>query len=94
MGAWLAKAGTKHRVSRPRTGGTSPNPAHNARALVYRGPDEMADAGGCMQRRGAGIVSLGGDRQSGDGQVGGPWSSPGDPGNEVPHPDPEPDDED
>ncbi|MGY3676855.1 hypothetical protein ACVWXU_000478 [Streptomyces sp. TE33382] len=40
-----------------------------------------------MKLRGAGIVRSGDDRQSGDGQVGGPYSSPGDPGNPMPEPD-------
>lgn len=35
----------------------------------------------------------GDDRQSGDGQVGGPYSSPGDPGNPVPAPDDSPEDD-
>lgn len=34
-----------------------------------------------------GAVVRGDDRQSGDGQVGGPYSSPGDPGNPMPEPD-------
>ncbi|MGV9315099.1 hypothetical protein ACWDR0_23395 [Streptomyces sp. NPDC003691] len=34
-----------------------------------------------------GSVVRGDDRQSGDGQVGGPYSSPGDPGNPLPEPD-------
>ncbi|MFD3970342.1 hypothetical protein [Streptomyces cyaneofuscatus] len=33
------------------------------------------------------VLAHGGDRQSGDGQVGGPYSSPGDPGNPMPEPD-------
>lgn len=33
------------------------------------------------------ISAHGDDRQSGDGQVGGPYSSPGDPGNPMPEPD-------
>jgi hypothetical protein len=45
-----------------------------------------------MKRVLTGTVAYGDDRQSGDGQVGGPYSSPGDPGN--PMPDPEPDDSD
>lgn len=44
-----------------------------------------------MRRRAVGVVGFGDDRQSGDGQVGGPYSSPGDPGNPMPEPE---DDED
>lgn len=33
------------------------------------------------------VLADGDDRQSGDGQVGGPYSSPGDPGNPMPEPD-------
>lgn len=40
-----------------------------------------------MRLRGTGVVVRGDDRQSGDGQVGGPHSSPGDPGNPMPLPD-------
>lgn len=34
------------------------------------------------------------DRQSGDGEVGGPYSSPGDPGNPMPEEEPLPEDDD
>lgn len=40
-----------------------------------------------MTRAVAGAFVKGDDRQSGDGQVGGPYSSPGDPGNPMPEPD-------
>lgn len=51
---------------------------------AYRGPSQVLVE-----------VAMGGedDRQSGDGQVGGPYSSPGQPGNPVPEPD-DTDDED
>ncbi|GAA0348939.1 hypothetical protein GCM10010319_27070 [Streptomyces blastmyceticus] len=37
--------------------------------------------------QGGRTAMTGNDRQSGDGQVGGPYSSPGDPGNPMPEPD-------
>lgn len=37
---------------------------------------------------------MGGSRGDQDGQVGGPSSSPGDPGNGMPEPDPQPEPED
>lgn len=42
---------------------------------------------GAVMGPGGRSVMAGEDRQSGDGQVGGPYSSPGDPGNPMPEPD-------